>query len=175
MNLTLAISFQIFFILVLILSTIRPKYLADRRVQLLRVLYPSWRFFDEIDIVPVLFARHSNANGEFGDWQNILPKKTRNWTCPILNPQGNLLAASHSLLQQLITDLNDWQDPKTEAFSETVSLKLVRNLVFYQINSLNPKLIGCDFSFQFKISAWTAERKSREYSESTLENILSLS
>lgn len=85
----------------------------------IRVLFPSWRFFDDIALVPVLWVRFSSE----ASWTEFLPKiKKRGWGHLFLNAEENERMAVHGLLNRLASDLEDSRD-------HSVSLELLKNLI----------------------------------------------
>ena len=75
-------------------------------VALLRVLVPSWRFFDAIAQPPDLLARVAGPDGRFGPWRPLLQPPRRAWWNLVWHPQGNLSLACRSLLDRLADDLD---------------------------------------------------------------------
>jgi hypothetical protein len=116
--------------LVLTLVALFPRReVRHPAVALLRVLVPSWRFFDDIQTVPALLVRTATRDGEFGTWQALLPPAVRHWSFPVFNPEGNLRLAEHSLLERLLMDVSEWDERRGEAVDALVSYQLVLNLV----------------------------------------------
>jgi len=127
-----------------------PPLLAS--LHLFRVLFPSWRFFDEVDLAPVLWVRISNnadafGSEAFGEWTECLRKTgARTWTGLFLNGRENALHACHSLLKQFVLNLEEGDA------ESSVSLELVENLVLTSL--INLKMIPADPKasyFQFKL------------------------
>ena len=106
--------------------------------QLIRVLIPSWRFFDGTVDAATLWHRTSPDGQTFSDWQPTLPKPARRTFGKILiNPEENYLFAAHALIEYLKNDLVDAIDAST-------SIELVKNLVIFQAH---PKQY-----FQFRLT-----------------------
>ena len=121
-----------------------------RSLKLFRSLIPSWRFFDQRGEAVILEYRMSLPLGEFTPWKNALDERApRNL---ILNARGNYLLACHTLLQQLIDDLDEWDENRMEEFQESVSFRLVVNLVKERIAKQEPSPHP-DFRFQFRVRA----------------------
>src|ERR1700753_1303186 len=69
---------------------------------LLRSLFPSWRFFEDIDPVPELEFRVTEGEG-FGPWQRALTPVARRGL--FYNPRGNLGLLYRSLVEELAAEL----------------------------------------------------------------------
>jgi hypothetical protein len=130
------------------LAFLSRNALASRRLAYFRVLFPSWRFFDELGGVPSLFYR-TVQNGEMGPWQDCLPNQSRNAFSFLLNPTGNLRMASLSLVEQLVSEIQETDENQLEALSKTVPYLLTRKLVIFQMKKRGAFPPG-QF-FQFKI------------------------
>ena len=100
-------------------------------VALLRVLIPSWRFFDAIGDHCQLLARVAGPDGRFGPWLALLGPPPRAWWNVVWHPDGNLSLACHSLLDRLQADLaagDDDEDPE-----QLVSYRVVLDLVRWSV------------------------------------------
>jgi hypothetical protein len=113
---------------------------------LLRILIPSWRFFEDLGDVPELLYRTKDSSGLFSPWLPCLKKPKRGIGSLFLNAKGNLFLASQSLLDQTIHHINDCKS-ETD-FSETTSYQMILQLVAQTISS--QKMTGIE-TFQFKI------------------------
>lgn len=71
------------------------------RARLLRTLVPSWRFFAEIDAVPIL----EYQVGE-GPWREGLPPVPRGIGSLVLNGPSNLRLAEHGVVEALLEELD---------------------------------------------------------------------
>src|SRR4051812_5994815 len=91
-----------YFLALALFSTVKRTTIAGKTIFMFRMFFPSWRFFDDIGHVPVLFYRKSTQGKEFEPWVECLNKPTRKWRTLLLNPQGNFLLACGSLLQRLV-------------------------------------------------------------------------
>lgn len=150
MSTELAILLLAFFILVVALSLLKTRYIEGRAIFLLRALFPSWRFFEEITEIPRLSYRWDQGNTEFGPWTQCFEKPKRKLSNFILNPEGNLLFAYGGILQHLLHDLENIEEDKTEEFMGSTSYQLVMNLARFHIRQ--QKEISENLKFQFKIS-----------------------
>lgn len=99
-------------------------------VALVRVLFPSWRFFDDVQVAPLLLVRVAQGDAPFGTWQRLLVPPPRPWPRSLLwNPDGNLHLAEHVLLERLLTEVADLDESRSESVDELVAYELVVNLV----------------------------------------------
>lgn len=141
--------------LIIALSLTKRRQLGSRRLSLMRALFPSWRFFDQLEHVPKIFFRFSTEEGQYTPWQQLQLRTPRKFSALFFNPIGNLNFAFHSLTEQLISDVNDYQN-----FQETVSYRLMVEMVRFnlqkrQIETANQeKNLSLEKSkcFQFKVS-----------------------
>jgi hypothetical protein len=136
-----------YFIALTVLSFRKRTNLPGKSIFLLRAFFPSWRFFEDLGDVPVLWYRVARVGTELGNWQNCTKRLTRRWHGLLLNPQGNLLLASGSLLQQLLSDVEQVDEKHPERVEKFVSYQLTRNLVRHQISEM------AGLHYQFKLSA----------------------
>ena len=117
--------------------------------ELIRVLIPSWRFFDGTVDAAVLYHRTSDDGVSFLEWQQTLPKpQTRTWIRLFLNAHENYLLAAHALMEHLKNDLEDQVDP-------SVSIELIQNLV--RLQAPNTK------HYQFKLVSQSIEFTSEVF------------
>lgn len=100
-------------------------------LHMFRSLFPSWRFFEDVTEIPLLMIRSGCGQEELGPWRQGLVIPRRGPLILLLNPQGNLVHAANSLLQQLEYDIGDAPPDRIEAFETTVSFLSVKNLVLF--------------------------------------------
>jgi hypothetical protein len=116
--------------------------MIKKMIQLFRVFFPSWKFFDVHFETPDLFVCISTDGATFGEWTPSLPKiQNRSWKKLWINTNENFLFAGHSLVEYLANDVRDGSD-------STTSLALVKNLVCFQLVANKTNFI----KFQFKLS-----------------------
>lgn len=116
--------------LVLALVALLPR--AEVRhplVSLVRVLVPSWRFFDDLQVTPTLLVRVARDGETFGEWAPVLAPPRRSLIHLVWNPAGNLLLAQQSLLERLLMDVGEWDERGADGPESLVSYQLVLNLV----------------------------------------------
>lgn len=98
----------------------------------LRVLVPSWRFFDDIASPLTLEARCGARGGELGPWLRLWPESSstrRPLRRLLLDPDGNLGLAYYGLLERLQGDLAELDEGDADGAERLVSYELVLNLV----------------------------------------------
>lgn len=117
--------------------------------QLIRVLIPSWRFFDGTVDAPVLSHRISQDGQSFSEWITTIPKPARrSFSNLFLNPNENQLFAAHALIEYLKNDLTDGVDA-------SISIELVKNLVIHYAQP--------GHHFQFRLTCEAVDYTSEVY------------
>ena len=114
----------------------------------MRVLFPSWRFFEDVGSALYLQYRLSAPSAEPGPWRDALRQPPRRWSSFLLNAEGNLFLAAHSLLQRLESEIGELDPAHTSAFEGSVSFRLTQNLVQEQIRRDEPATAGMRFQFR---------------------------
>ena len=124
--------------------TVAPRLeVRSPAVAMVRVLVPSWRFFDTVGEHPQLLARSVGAEGEAGPWRPVLPPPTRAWWNVAWHPQGNLSLARHSLLDRLLADVaRDPDEPPVDLVTYRLVLDQVRFAAPVGAAALQFRLIG---------------------------------
>jgi hypothetical protein len=115
-------------------------------MNLFRALIPSWRFFDGFESVTALqFRVISDEGQESGAWKAALPlNEARSFGAIFFNPKGNLRLACLSLVERLMEE--------DELTTESVSYRLVENLVRYQLRNSGAEC-SSEARFQFRITS----------------------
>lgn len=117
-------------------------------VALVRVLFPSWRFFDDVQVAPLLLVRRATGEAEFGEWMPLLAPPARRWPLSLAwNPAGNVHLAEHVLLERLLADVAEWTEGSGQDVDDLVSYALVVNLVRVHL-AASSRDVG---RFQFKL------------------------
>ncbi|MFN8609516.1 MAG: hypothetical protein U0931_18400 [Vulcanimicrobiota bacterium] len=93
-----------------------PVLLGGRWRRLLRVLVPSWRFFENTDLAPQLWLLYS-------DWQPGWRPLSRKL---LFNPEDLLELACRDLVHSLCADLEESQRPIQECESYQMLVNLAR-------------------------------------------------
>jgi len=68
---------------------------------LLRLLFPSWAFFDRVTEVPLLQARVTAHDGTRGPWRDVLQVPPRTWRSVLYHPEGTAHLALQSAVDRL--------------------------------------------------------------------------
>ncbi len=119
-------------------------------VGLVRVLLPSWRFFDDVQATPVLLVRLAADGAPYGAWLELRGAPPRAWPLSLIwNPSGNLQLAEQGLLERLLADVASWEEGSEEGVDSLVSYELVVNLVRVKLAEAGDA--GADARFQFKL------------------------
>ncbi|MGC4087903.1 MAG: hypothetical protein QM756_08405 [Polyangiaceae bacterium] len=121
-----------------LLWLMRGAELKSPAWQLLRCLWPSWRFFDAIGKLPELSARVSG-----GDWRPVLLAQRRKAWSLLFDAQHNLELYYGSLLERLLEELDGKQ---REQLPSQVSYTLVQRLVESRLGAASSA------GYQFRLS-----------------------
>jgi hypothetical protein len=98
----------------------------------LRVLFPSWRFFDRLGQVPRLEFRAGADPDALGPWQPALPPLPRSSWHVLYNPAGNYFLAEQSLVERLLLEIEAEPrggGPREAEVTELISFRLVERLI----------------------------------------------
>ena len=113
-------------VLVVVLTVLVPRAAsAHHALRPLRSLFPSWRFFDTIELTYVVFAREVPPHGAPGPWQPLIPPPARSLLGMLYNPRGNLLLACHGVVDQLVDELDEAGELTPEEVEALVSSRLL--------------------------------------------------
>lgn len=145
----MVLIFLIYISLIVCVAFLKPTYVSSRKISLFRCLFPSWRFYEDICYLPVLYYRVSLDAKEFTSWSPVIEKINRDWGNIFINPRANLIHAYNSMLQQLENDKEEVLDLEKDAFVSSVSYQLAKNLVQSKIEEQKDKTKY----YQFKISS----------------------
>lgn len=115
----------------------------------LRTLFPSWRFFEDLNWVPKLDALNLERMNE--SWSQCVPDEKRSLMAVVLNPRGNLRLALQSALEQLASELADLPEGAERAFAQSVSYGIVRQIAQNRLMELGRLKRGD--RYQFRISS----------------------
>ena len=148
----------VFYLLLVLLAIVAtaaartPRRPLDRRWQLFRVFFPSWRFFDEPGDEVELLARASVDVEELGSWVRCLQSAPRNWSNVFLNAQGNYTLAAQTVVEQLLSEMGEWDEKQLDRLSESVSFQLTKNLAEFQLRHYLKIPPDSPLKFQFKLA-----------------------
>jgi len=117
----------------------------------LRILFPSWKFFDRIGPVATLFYQLSGSDST--KWVACLSPPKRSFLHLLLNSTGNIYLAQQGLVDRLVMDINKMSNAETGAdkITHTTSYQMILRLVINTIKQSGLKKA----SFRFKIGVHT--------------------
>jgi hypothetical protein len=118
-----------YFVVLVLLSRWRSAAVPSRAVQLLRALFPSWRFFEDVGDVLLLELRFGPSDEALGPWQPALPCPRRRLAMLLVGSDVNFGLACGSLLQQLGAELGELDPAHPERLTATAPYQLVHDLV----------------------------------------------
>jgi hypothetical protein len=131
------------------LSILDPRQVKNHKLHLLRAFLPSWKFFEDIGSIPLLFFRVAPKDRDLSSWLPCWVKPKRKLRALFLNPEGNFTLACESLLQQLMSDLQEMDEKNLQKIEETPIYELIQNLVRFQI--ANQFSNTSHLQYQFKV------------------------
>lgn len=119
----------------------------------MRVLIPSWKFFDEAGHAASLRYRIGSSPQAWGDWQMPpSPEPDRGWKRLFLNARQNLHLAQGSLLERLLFEFSLSSHSNLSALQNETSYRLVKNWVKFEIQSqISAMTLDAPAHFQFEI------------------------
>jgi hypothetical protein len=137
-----------------------------RALATLKVLLPSWRFFDDAAGSPTLWVRCAASGEELGPWRTPSRSVSRGPGSLFVNARGNLALAHHSLLEHLLSDVADL-DERLEASAAAAT---VEQLVSYRlVTRLAKAQLPADaVRFQFKLTVFPDVDDNGERAEDVL-------
>ncbi len=147
--------------LLVLLARLKTREVKSPILQLLKVFFPSWKFFEDSGRVPELLYRIDQE-----DWKPAWTPPPRSWLKLAINSEVNYRLACQSLLEQVTQELEapEWL-AHPERYAESVSYLLVQNLVLHEISRVEKK--PQVFSYQFKLATYLPRA-----GESTREELL---
>jgi hypothetical protein len=132
-----------------------------RGLALFRSLFPSWRFFEEIEAGPSLSFCAAPVGSDFGPWRAALTPSPRGPTALLLNARGNLTLAYQSIVEQLASELDEAPDADP---STLISYQLVVRLVAFELLSTHERTPGTQYRFRIDTGAPRPfESRTHEY------------
>jgi hypothetical protein len=132
----------------------------------LRALFPSWRFFEDLDWVPRLWVRVLPANDFQEPWKECFAPESRGAASLFLNARGNLRMAAHSLVERFVAEIGESTDEDMSRIEASVSYELVTRLVRYRLKEMGETQPGK--KFQFKIVSAVPGKLERSSDEELL-------
>jgi hypothetical protein len=138
----------------LVLARLPRRDVQGRGLALLRTLFPSWRFFEEIEAGPSLQVATAAVGEPFGAWRDAQPASPRTAAALLVNARGNLELAYQSLVDQLTSELDDApQDP-----TASITYALVQRLVEVECLSVAECAPGQRYRFRLHTGAASGDR-----------------
>jgi hypothetical protein len=139
--------FALYFLAILAFSLLKRKSLPGKVTYLFRALLPSWRFFEDFDEAPTLYFRHGqrDLSQDLEPWSKCLNRPARRFYHVLYSPEANYIHAAGSLVQHLLSEVNDLQETNSQAIEGLVSYQLAKNLVKYHLPEKATR-------YQFKVS-----------------------
>jgi hypothetical protein len=123
-------------------SIFGPRRAAKSKAWLLlRALFPSWRFFEDVGTSGELFYRIQRSEPE--PWTPAIDPSERRLGNLFQNPHGNLRFAQQSLIDQLLQELE-----LSTPIEATVPHQLVCNLIRERIQRLGSSRLEDRFEFR---------------------------
>lgn len=128
----------------LVLAFLPRRDVPGRGLALLRALFPSWRFFEEIEPGPVLQVCVADA------WRDAWAASPRTAAALIVNARGNLELAYQSLVDQLWSELEDApEQPET-----SITYQLVLHLI--EVECLSAAERKAERNYRFRLVTTTS-------------------
>ena len=141
------------FLLIAVLSCFRTKRLTLGSATLVRLLVPSWRFYEEVGEVPELLYRTGSDPQKLGAWKPCLSPPKRGL---VLNSRENLFTACQGMVGQLVCEISEWEGPSAEDLLDSVPYQLVQNLV-------REHIAHKEGWFQFKVRPKMPQKPSPDF------------
>lgn len=133
----------------ILFSSLREKEFKLRWFQLLRIFFPSWRFFEDLHPVTLLTFRWVGEEGTpAGDFLECFVETEFSPFRIFLSANSNLQLAQRSLVDQFVTDVAETAEENVE---NLISYSLMVRLVQFQIRQLG--LVEEAPFFQFRVSS----------------------
>jgi len=154
------LALALFFVALIVWVWAKTSYTKSKTIHLLRALFPSWKFFGEFGHLPVLLVRTRRDQAEWEAWRPCLQSPQRHWALLVYNPKANLHLACQSLVQRMISEIQEHQQDEQWSVQSSVTFELINHMV---VGSINEAAQSC----QFKICI-----RDPDESDSSLEDVL---
>lgn len=119
----------------------------------LRSLAPTWRFFETVDVVPVLEAVACGPDGvERGGWVEVLETVPRGPLAAWWNAEHNLRLAESAVVESLLEELDGCPEDRVERL---VAHRLARRLVERRLEGAS--------HYRFRVLATEGETEEEVY------------
>lgn len=119
----------------------------------LRSLAPTWRFFETVDVVPVLEAVACGPDGvERGGWVEVLEVARHGPLAAFWNAEHNLRLAESAVVESLLEELDGCPEDRVETL---VAHRLARRLVERRLEGAS--------HYRFRVLATEGEAEEEVY------------
>lgn len=151
----------VYIALLIAVTRMAPRIVANPVVQRLRVLFPSWRFFDVPGDVPQLSVRWGRDPAQLGTWRPVASRPRRRPQMLAYNPSGNLALAHATLLHALVDAVetacvDESRSPHldgAEQLARSVPYRLTSRLAREHVLRSAPEASGLRFQFRLVLAA----------------------
>jgi len=141
------------------IESAKPRDLGSLRL-VLKLLLPSWNFFNDFDEVTQLEFCVSSDGAVESAWQPLhATYSTRGWGRVIFNPEGNLELLEKSLLDRVATALRESPTPSQASFEQSEAGVLLARIVRGRLRESRSNTEGMTFRFRLVRVAATAARE----------------
>ncbi len=145
----------IFFTIIIIFWAMKGifDHIPKKELKLLRIFFPSWRFFEGLTPIPKIFYRIKKNGESYSDWlplllqNNCQPDIHRNIRKLFHNLEENLNLTYQGQIEQLVNDISELpKNDSTLLIESLTSYKIVYAYIKEQV-----QLRHSSSYFQFKI------------------------
>lgn len=112
----------------------------------MRLLFPSWAFFDEAAAPPTLEVRRASDVGDDGPWTAVVRAMPRRWWQLLFNPEGTRTLAAQTLVERLYLAIANGEAESDDAITTRA---LVENLA--ETAAVHALRSGADEGLQWRI------------------------
>lgn len=158
------IGLSVYFLILIYVTALKPKYISAQKLYFFKCLFPSWRFYEDVCYLPELFYRTSVDGVEYTEWMPGINKLERNWINIFINPQANLNHALNTLFLQLENDKEEFEIADKDKLTKTVSYELVRNYIEYILKDQKVRY------YQFKLRSYM-QGNENDYQDTVISPI----
>jgi hypothetical protein len=114
--------------LIMLVSAMPRHELSGTWLTLLRVCFPSWRFFGEPGVQVQLLWRASEDDPSESSWRPAMRTATRSIGFLVWNPQATMRLSEESVVRDAVADINALDEPSREQIEDLTSFRLLRAL-----------------------------------------------
>jgi hypothetical protein len=139
----LYIGVGLLLLLLTVLALAPRRELSGSAWALFRCFWPSWRFFDSPEELPLLCVRSAESGAEFGPFRDVLAAPVRRAGSLFLNGAFNLELAYFACAESLLREAESLDERPAE---DLVSYELVRRLVESRLS-----VRGSNVRYQFAL------------------------